>query len=179
MNSRYRSRLILGLSLCTGLWVIACSLFSGVSFPRQAAATPTMTPISIQGSTLSGLWTGTETLTVQGTCRLEQGDSVTNPVKMIWRVEAEGAVVVTLPEWPGVYPYTFEGQLQPDRSVSLELSTSAMCNGKQSPYSATYEGSIQTQGDMLILEMESTEVWCPGTCIFLRHYSVRKTGAEP
>jgi hypothetical protein len=136
---------------------------------------PTNVPISIAPATLSGTWTGTETLTAVGSCKLEQGNSVTNPVKMVWQVNDQGEVVVILPNWPGVYPYTFEGNVQPDLSFSLDFSSSARCGGNESPYSATYESTMQAEGDTLKLDMESTEVWCPGTCVFLRHYSVHKT----
>jgi hypothetical protein len=130
-------------------------------------------------SVLSGTWTGTETLTAVGSCRFEQGDSVTNAVKMLWRVNEEGEVIVTLPDWPGVYPYTFKGEIQSDLGVSLELSTSAQCNGEESPYSSTFDGVIRAEGDVLILDMEATEVWCPGTCVFLKHYTVQKSNASP
>lgn len=183
MNLRYRLCLIPGLYLLCGLLVMACSLFSGIPFPPKTAATadiePTIVPILMERSALSGVWTGTETLTTVGSCMLEQGDSVTNPVKMLWRVSEEGEVIVTLPDWPGVYPYTFKGEILPDLSVSLELSTSAMCSGEESPYSSTFDGVIRAEGEVLALDMEATEVWCPGTCVFLRHYTLQKSNASP
>lgn len=183
MKLRNQAWSLPSLYLLGGFLVIACSLFSGFPSPPQIAATadiePTIVPILIERSTLSGTWTGAETLTAVGSCKFEQGDSVTNPVKMLWRVDKEGEVIVTLPDWPGVYPYTFTGEIQPDLSVSLELSTSAMCSGEESPYSSTFDGVIRAEGNVLILDMEATEVWCPGTCVFLRHYSVKKTSDSP
>jgi hypothetical protein len=129
---------------------------------------------------LSGLWTGQETLARLGECRLEGGsDSITNPVSMIWRVDEEGEVEIMLPAWPGVYPYTFAGEAQPDLSVSLELATSAMCSGYEHPYTAHYTNTIRANGNTLTLEVDAIEVWCPGSCIFRRLYSIQKPLPPP
>jgi hypothetical protein len=171
--------LMQGLFLVCGLCLIACSFFSRFTSPSQTAAPAEVVPVSIERTALSGIWLGTETLTAVGSCRLEQGDTVTNPVKMLWSVDEAGQTTIALPDWPGVFPYTFAGEIQPDLSISLEFASKALCGGIESPYGASYDSAIQAQGSTLILDMESTEVWCPGTCIFVRHYSVRKTIGEP
>ena len=131
-------------------------------------------------SDLSGTWAGQETLTRLGECKLEGGsDSVTNPVTMVWRIDDEGQVEIILPAWPGVYPYTFAGKAQPDLSVSLELATSAMCSGYEHPYTAHYTGFVEVHGNTLALETDATEVWCPGSCIFRRLYSIQKPLPPP
>ena len=131
-------------------------------------------------SDLSGPWTGQEALTRLGQCQLEGGsDSVTYPVTMIWRVDDEGDVEITLADWPGVYPYTFAGKALPDLSVSLELATRAMCFGAEHAYTAHYVSTFQVSGGGLGLDMEATEVWCPGSCIFGRRFSVSKSLPTP
>jgi len=87
---------------------------------EAACSLPTRCPI----------WTSLDPLTRVGQCRLEGGaDSITNPVTMNWSVGDEGEVEVILPAWPGIYPYTFAGEVQPNLGVYLDLSTSAMCLG--------------------------------------------------
>ena len=173
--------------------VVAAALLFGCTIPIPESSRPQEsplgtdpsepapgTPADVEFSDLSGLWTGQETLTRLGECRLEGGsDSITNPVSMIWRVDEEGEVQVILPDWPGVYPYTFAGKAQSDLSVSIELATSAMCSGYEHPYTAHYAGSVEVKGNTLTLEMDATEVWCPGSCIFRRLYSIQKPLPPP
>jgi len=88
-------------------------------------------------STLSGVWTGLETLTRLGQCKLEGGsESLSYPVRMRWTVDDEANVKISLSEWPGVYPYASAGRAQSDLSVSLDLATTAMCFGTTHPYTA-------------------------------------------
>jgi len=142
--------------------------------PGSAPSAPSI----IELSRLSGEWTGTETLTSVGQCKLEGGsESLSYPVRVRWTVE--GNVEISLPAWPGVYPYTFAGEIQPDLRLSLELATSAMCGGTAHPFTAHYSNIIQVNGDTLTLEMDATEVWCPGSCIFRRQYSIRKPLTTP
>jgi len=78
-----------------------------------------------------------------------------------------------------VYPYASAGRAQSDLSVSLELATTAMCFGTTHPYTARYANVIQVNGNTLALELEATEVWCPGSCIFRRQYSIEKSFTTP
>ena len=159
----------LGGILALGLMLAACRAFS---IPSSRTLSPA--PL-IDLSRLSDEWTGTETLTSVGQCKLEGGsESLSYPVRMRWRVGDDGDVEISLPEWPGVYRYTFTGRAQSDLSVSLELATSAMCGGTAHPFTAHYSNIIQVDGDTLTLEMDATEVWCPGSYIFRRQYSIQK-----
>ena len=89
----------------------------GQSDPSELEPVP---PSDMELSALSGEWAGLETLTSLGQCKLEGGsESLSYPVSMRWTVDDEGNVGISLPAWPGVYPYTFAGEAQPDLSVSL------------------------------------------------------------
>jgi hypothetical protein len=78
-----------------------------------------------------------------------------------------------------MYPYTLTGTARPDLSVSLELATSAMCGGTAHSFTAHYSSISQVNGDTLTIEMDATEVWCPGSCIFRRQYSIQKSLTTP
>jgi len=129
---------------------------------------------------LSGVWTSVETVTSAGQCKLKGcSESLSYPVRMRWTADDERNVEISLPDWPGVYPYALTGKAQPDLSVSLELATSALCGGSAHPYTAHFASVIQVNGNTLALELEATEVWCPGSCIFRRQYSIEKSLTLP
>ena len=124
---------------------------------------------------VTGTWTGTDTLSGGGKCKLAGGvDSVTNPVRMVWTVHEDGDVTILLPDWPGVYPYSFYGKVNPDLSVELVLTTSALCNTTQHSFSVGFESQIQQDGDGYRLELVGDETWCPLLCTFQRRYEVGK-----
>lgn len=138
-------------------------------------ATPTSAGIDL--STLSGTWTGTDTLTVAGSCLLSnQLDPrrVSSPVHMTWEVDPEGQATITLPDWPGVHPYTFKGVIGSDLSVDLSLSSSSLCSGNAHAYSARHVGVIQIDGKRLTLVTEAIEAWCPPSCLFSRRYDISR-----
>jgi len=54
-----------------------------------------------------------------------------------------------------------------------------MCFGSEHPYTAHYSSTIQADVGTLRLEMDATEVWCPGYCIFGRQFSVHKPLSTP
>jgi hypothetical protein len=98
---------------------------------------------------------------------------------MIWKASETGALDIELPDWRGAHPYSFSGEVQPDLDLSLELRSSASCNGSLHAFTALYVGSIQLEDGVPVLEMEAIEEWCPGTCIFHRYFVVRQRDAPP
>jgi len=136
--------------------------------------------LEMELSELTGEWKGTDTLTSVGLCMLADGlRSVSNPVRMLWSVDDEGQVEITLPDWPGTSPYTFTGKIQPNGSVALELASSAMCGGTEHNFTAYYADTIQVGDEGSALDMWAIEEWCPGICIFRRNYSLQQASQSP
>jgi hypothetical protein len=162
--------------------LMGCSLLPASPLLATSAPpdhVPEIPLVLVQRSNLSGTWSGTETLTAIGSCILQGEDSITKAVRMQWQVDDDGSVNITLPEWPGVYPYTFKGQISPELDLSAELASKAKCSGIERPFSATYESAIQVEGGLIKIDMQATEVWCPGTCIFTRQFVVQRAMPGP
>jgi hypothetical protein len=187
----FKYRLLRWLTMAVILLsLLSCAERSDVT-PQSAAVrgdpSPTASlvrkaePRTVRLSALSGRWTGKDTLIVAGTCMLSGGpepvNEVTNTVNMLWEVEDSGETSVRIATWPGAFPYTFTGHVDQDLTVHLALSTTAGCGSGVHEYTANYEGVIEVVGHLADVNLRATEVWCPGSCVFDRVYSIHKAAS--
>ena len=125
----------------------------------------------IELSTLSGDWTGTETILQAGQCTISGGDSISVPITLVWVVDSDGNVNVQNPQRGNE---SWSGKVEPNLNISLEKSFPVNCSGTVRNVTSSYNGTIEQESGNFTVNMEAIEDWCPPQCIFRVRYSLLK-----
>ena len=162
-----------GRSIPCGLAFLLCvsALAScGAESPTVATSTRPVPNVPPRPglSRLSGVWTGTLTVTQIGQCRVAD---TPQPTRMEWTVTDTGELMIRQEMSKIVWS---DGRVAEDGSITVTKTGSCVSAGISRPYTATHAGSFREHLSGKTASFNATEVWCFPQCEFAAAYELTK-----